>query len=195
MSFGNCQVVQNYSKGTGTDPQGNTYDMPYTTFGCGGGGGGGVHYYVTVREWDDIHGTGPCRTLDCFKKNVAVGSGPATPNKISAYNPTFLQRIGDKIDSWIIQHEQALDFFSCLAAPGAVNDIADLAAISNGAHFPPADSSDGGSGGGPMWVNTQLNAKNGGYSLSNPPVGATYTNGAALATDWVNSAAPCVGRK
>ncbi len=76
-SVGNCMTVLNYYKGVGED--GQTYDMPYTTSGCTGGGGG-TKYKLTVAEWDDIHSTRPCTTLDCIAKTwrPAAGSGPAS---------------------------------------------------------------------------------------------------------------------
>jgi RHS repeat-associated protein len=83
-SVGNCMTVVNYYKDTGED--GRTYDIPYTTFGCTGGGAGGARYYVTVREWDDIHGTGPCKgDPDCLgRRKPAAGTVANTLPSVSA---------------------------------------------------------------------------------------------------------------
>ena len=198
FSYGNCYAVITYHSETA--PWGGTYDTPaFNSFCHGSGSVRSPGPLWTVVDWDDVHGTGPKRNCNltpflCYKKPATTvpGNG-STTDKVSAYNPTVVQRFLDNVNSWMIEHQKQLDIFSCLVAPGAVNDIVDLATY--GPNAPPADNSDGGTGGGPMWVNTQLNSRNGGYSLSNPPTGAAMANAGAVAVDWANSAAPCVMRQ
>lgn len=114
-------------------------------------------------------------------------------HQISSYNPGPVQQIVDKVNSWMIENQNFLDFYSCTVIPQAVNDITDLATY--GPNIPPADNSEGGGGPGAMWVNTQINQTNGGYSMSNPPTGAVRGNAAGAAADWIQNAGPCYARQ
>ena len=71
VSSGNCTTYVSYHA---VNAPGGTYAYPDFTSFCRGGGGG-HRYIMTVFQWDDVHGTGPCKgDLPCALKKRLSGT-------------------------------------------------------------------------------------------------------------------------
>ncbi len=125
--------------------------------------------------------------LTSLTPTITFPSGP-TVSRVTV--PTLFERFNSFGHGWELNHPKALGVAACLTMPpGAAQDLADLKKMANGQPLPPSgntDSTQGGSGGGAIWINNINSQRNGGQSPYGSATGAATANavGAANRVCW-----------